>query len=933
MTSIYKRSIIYIFIISLCFSVISEAVTPQQDSVINKKDQVKNIAYGTKPSWAVSGAISTVPGNELQKSYTLNLGNTLYGRLSGLTVMQGGGEPGLQSPSLRIRGLNTFNSGTAVLIIVDGFESPYDHLVPEEIESMTLLKDASATAIYGSKGANGVLLVTTKRGYEGPLKISFTTQQGVMSPTHLPKFLGSYDYATLYNEALVNDGKPALYSATDLDAYKTGSDPLFHPDVNWYDQVLRKSAMASKYDLNFSGGNNTVHYFVLLDYMSDGGLYKKTKGLSDYSTNSKYTKLNYRSNVDFFFTRNFSAKLSIGGSVMDKSNPAALNTSTIFNNLAQLPPNSFPVYNPGGSYSSNLLYSNPWGDLLEKGLYTSNGRVFQANMKLTEKLDMITQGLSISAAVAFNSSFTSVSSKSRTYVSYSIKDDGFGNPIFTKIGQNSSLSGSEGESDQWRRYAIQGFLDYDRNFGTSNLNGVVVFTESNYSYSGIGLPYKDRSLAGRLTYTKNEKYVGEFSFGYCGSKEYPEGKRWGFFPAASLGWIVSNEGFLKGSSFMNFLKLRGSYGMTGNDNIGIPPESRFMWNQTYGYMTPYITGTGTTSNSTIGEGRLANPDVTWEKQKELNIGLEGTLIKNIDFKIDVFQRDRYDILATPYRDLPGFLGVQSQGLNVGKVNNKGFEAMIRFNSDNTKDLQYFVQADVWYTKNKIVYNSEALQLYDWLYKTGQQVNQPFVYQFAGFYADAADIASSPRQIFSATVVPGDMKYKDLNGDNLIDQNDLYPSGNTTMPTITAALHTGLKYKGFDLDILFQGVSGRTVYLNGNYFQAFQNNAQVSEIALGRWTSSTAATATYPRLSTSGNMNNFQNSSFWQRNGNFIKLRSIELGYSIPGSLTSKLKLNDARVFLNGTDLFSFDHMDFTDPETITGYPPVRTISIGLRLQM
>jgi hypothetical protein len=259
--------------------------------------------------------------------------------------------------------------------------------------------------------------------------------------------------------------------------------------------------------------------------------------------------------------------------------------------------------------------------------------------------------------------------------------------------------------------------------------------------------------------------------------------------------------------------------------------------------------------------------------------------------------------------------------------------MLRYSNEATKDLQFFAQLDLFYAKNKILYNSEAPQIYDWLYRSGRAINQPFVYESIGFFKDAADIASSAKQTFSSVVVPGDLKYKDQNGDGVINQQDLYPVGNSGLPSLTAGIHLGLKYRGFDLDFMFQGVSGRTVYLSGNYFFAFQSNAKVSEIALGRWTPETASTATYPRLSASNNLNNFQYSSFWQRNGDFIKLRSVELGYTLPNTLTRKVKLSNARIFLNGTNLFSLDHMNFTDPETITGYPPVRNLSIGIRVQI
>jgi TonB-linked SusC/RagA family outer membrane protein len=912
-------------------SALSEAQKMDQDSVKARQEPITQVAYGTQPSWMVSGAVSVVRGNELLNSFTTNLGNTLYGRLSGLTVYQKGAEPGLDDPTLYSRGMNTFGTGgTAVLVIVDGVESAFSNLVPYEIESLTLLKDASATAMFGSKGANGVLLVTTKKGKEGPLKIGFTVQKGVSSPTHLPKFLGSYDYARLYNEALANDGQPELYTIADLDAYKNHTDPYFHPDVNWYDNVLRKSVPISNYDLTFGGGDKTIRYFLMLNMMKTDGLFIKSGDQSVNSINSDYQRFNFRSNFEINASKRLLATVTLGGSVEQKNNPGANDAGTIFNNMAAIPSNAFPVYNPDGTFGSSLLYSNPLGDILSKGFFTSNARTLQASLKLTQQLDMVTPGLSASGLISFNNYYIYYSNKSRDYMRYSIKQDLLGNVVYTAIGQNTSLASDESQSSLWRNFAAQAFLNYNRTFNHSKVDAVVMFNRSNYTTAKAEIPYNDAGVFGRATYTWGDKYIGEFSFGYNGSESFPKGKQYGFFPAGSIGWIISNEGFIKGSNIVNYLKLRGSYGLTGNDNIG---GTRFMYNQSYVSGTSYYLSSSNTAVSTIVEGQIANPDVTWEKQKQINIGLEATILKRIDLSLDVFNQDRYDILAQPYRTLPQFTGMTFPTLNVGKSNNKGFEAMIRYKSDQTKKFQYFAQVDLFYAKNKIIYNSEAPQLYDYLYRAGRAINQPFVYESIGFFRDAADIASSAKQLFSSVVIPGDIKYKDQNGDGVINQQDQYPIGKTTLPTLTVGVHLGFKYKGFDLDMMLQGASGRTVYLSGNYFYAFQSNASVSEIALGRWTPETASTATYPRLSASNNLNNFQSSSFWQRNGDFIKLRSVEVGYTVPKTMVERVKLNDARIFINGTNLYSWDHMDFTDPETITGYPPVKTFSLGIRIQM
>lgn len=886
-----------------------------------------SIAYSKQPRWKVVQSVSQVKGNELQKYFSSNLGNALLGRLSGLTATQGSGEPGSDAPGLYARGVGTFGSGQAPLIIVDGSECPFNQITPEEVESVTLLKDA-ATAIFGLRGANGVLQITTKRGQSGRLKVNFGIQQGFNSALRLPQFLDSYDYARLYNEALSNDGKAALYSQQDLEAYRTGSDPYFHPNVNWYNHVLRNTAPIGNYNLNLSGGNKTVRYFVLLNAIKNNGLYRKMADESENSTNSSYTRYNFRTNIDVNITKRLVATLLLGGTVEDKANPAARGTAGMFNTLASIPPNAFPVYNPNGSYGGNAIFTNPLGDILESGFYTSNGRTLQSTFKLSHDLDMITPGLSATASVSFNSYFRSYSDKSRQYQRFSISKTASGDTVYNSFGQKTSLVGNESQSDQWRNVTIQAFLNYNRSFGSHDIDAMLMFNSDDYIISGNNIAYQHKGTGGRITYANNKKYIAEFSFGYNGSENFMDGKNYGFFPAGSIGWILSNERFLKNNTVLTHLKLRASYGLTGNDAIG---GSRFMFRQFYYWSTPYYLGNSNSERGGIVEGALANTNVTWEKDKKMNISMEATLFKNLDLSVDVFSNKRYDILTQPYQDLPQYLGIPMPSMNLGKVNNKGFEATVKYTSNAERKVRYYVAADVWYASNKIISNSEALQVNNYLYRSGQQVGQPYVLEAIGLFRNQAEIDNSPRQTF-ATVRPGDIRYKDQNGDNIIDQNDYYPIGNTWLPKLTTGLRAGIEWRGFDLSVFFQGVTNRTVYLSGNYFHAFQNNASISTVALNRWTPETAATADYPRLSANNNLNNYQPSSFWQRNGSFIKMRYAELGYTLIPDLSRKLKVDNVRIFVNGTNLFSIDHIKFTDPETLTGYPAVRTISAGARIQ-
>jgi tonB-linked outer membrane protein, susC/ragA family len=897
------------------------------------QNDINRVAYGIQPKWMTTGAVSSVKGNEL-KSFVPNIANMLNGQIPGLVVQQWGCEPGADSPAMNARGVNTYGSGTGLFIVIDGFQSTeayFQQLTPQEIESITLLKDASATAIYGSKGANGVLLITTKRGTSDKIKINFSIQSGFQQPLRLPEFLGAYDYATLYNEALVNDGKSPFYTPMDLEAYKTGNDPIFHPDVDWYGTILRKAAPITNYNFTASGSNEYFRYFVLLNVLDDRSLYRKAGNVSDFSKNGTYTRYNFRTNTDVKLSKRLQGAVTLGGTIEDKTNPGTSeNTSGMFDLMSSIAPNAFPVYVSTGMYGGNSMYSNPLGDLMQTGYTSYNGRSLQAIFQLKGDLGFITPGLSVNGAVGFNTYFKSYSKKSRQYARYSVDRDNADEIIYTTYGQNTSLAGDESSSSQWRDYSLQASLNYNRTFnGLHNIDAIYLGSYNDYVVTGTDLSYKNIAMGGRVTYSYDKRYIGEFSFGYNGTENFPKGHRFGFFPAGSLGWILSNEAFLKGNPILNYLKLRASYGIVGNDNIG---GIRYMFDQYYdGY--GYHLGNSNNVQDGLVQGKLANPDVTWEKEKKFNVGFEATLVNKIDVSFDYFIQKRSNILSQPYRTVPDYLGISRPDINIGKVGNKGLETSIRYNGIGKKDLTYFVETSLWYAKNKVVYNAEAIQENEYLYGTGRIVGQPFVLEAIGFFKDEDDILKSPTQTFT-DVRPGDIKYKDQNKDGKIDSNDYYPIGYTSMPQITLGLHGGITFKGFDMDIFFQGAANRTVYCGGKYYHAFQNDAKVSSIALGRWTPETAETATYPRLSSENNLNNYQASSFWQKNGNFLKLRSLEIGYTLPFQLSRKINLEKVRIFANGTNLFSLDHMDgFTDPETMSGYPALRTISFGLSIQL
>jgi len=942
-----KAKILFVVLVGMSFHLGLKAQVFLSDTI-----KQTTIAYGVQPEWQVTGSISSVKGEVLAKTFTSNVTTALSGRISGLVTQQGGGEPGYDTPTLRSRGVSTFGDGRDIFYVIDGFPSTIDifqQLSPNEIESVTLLKDASAAAIYGSRAANGVMLINTKRGTVGPMKVNFGAQYGIQQPTRLPDFLGAADYARFYNEALVNDKGPGseIYTDADIAAYRDGSDPVFHPNVNWYDQLLKKSTPIANYYLNAQGGTGTVRYFVLLNVINNQGLYKDVEKISTDAKNQSFTRYNFRTNIDITFTPYLKGIVTLGGAIEDKTNPGVDNkTDNVFDLMANIPPNAFPVYVREGTFGGSSSFSNPLGDITQRGYTSYNSRNTQTAVKLIGNLSMITQGLSISGALSFNTCFRNFSSKTRTYARYAVGKDADGNTTNKKIGDDTSLVGDESKTYQWRNMVFQGFMNYDRTFGNHAVNAMLMTEYDEYAernnYNDAArnnlLPYKNENIGGRATYSFAEKYIASFTFGYMGNDNFAPGRRFGFFPAGSLGWIVSNENFLHNNAVINYLKLKGSYGLTGNSNIS---NSRFMYDQYYtANNVGYYLGTTQSARSGLVQNTLANPYLTWEKEKQLNMGAEFTLVKNIDVNFEYFRRNRYDILAKPNATVvPDFLGGATTlpDMNVGKVENNGFELNVKYHNEPSKDLSYFVEGGTWFARNKIIYSSEAPSPDDYLYNTGQRIDQPFVLEYLGFFADQQDITGSPKQMFAGEVKPGDVKYKNQNKDDVIDNNDIYPIGYATLPELTFSLHGGVNYKNFDFEIFFQGAANRSVLWAGKAIEAFQNDGKISSVALNRWTPETAATATYPRLSASNNLNNFQPSSLWLKNGSYLKLRNVEIGYNFPERLCRQIKTDAIRVYVNGTNLFSLDHMDgVMDPEDLQnglGYPVMRTFSLGLSVKL
>ncbi|WP_419699269.1 SusC/RagA family TonB-linked outer membrane protein [Mucilaginibacter sp. NFX135] len=896
-------------------------------------------------------AQASVSGSTLYKTPTANITNTLYGRLPGLTVLQGSGEPGYDAASLYIRGLGTYDNSSLV-IYVDGFQttsSYFQYLSPAEIESVTVLKDAAALASFGMKGANGVLWVVTKRGKAGPSKVAVNVVSGLQQAMRIDKPLGAYDYARLYNQAISNDnyslnGYQFLwtpkYNDKQLQAYKNGSAT----NVEWFDQVLRKNAPYTDANVNFNGGNQATKYMVILDYMNQGGIYDIANTAA--TSNAQIQRFNIRTNLDLNFFKIFEARIDLGGRIEDRHYPN-YNGSQLWQNLATYPSNIYPVRDSlTGHWSGTALYpNNPVATLHGLGWIGTHDRTLQANFGLKERLDFITPGLYLKEAASLNTWTRNAFSYTATYARYY-------NGLQTTTDKQATIvaNGSSPVNQyDWKQGTLT--AGYDRTFGKHRISAAVEYLASNfmtdYSTNNPGLNtgnnifYHYENLGSAVHYAYNAKYLLDINVGYSGSDSYAPGNRWKAYPAIGAGWILSEESFLK-SSVLSFLKLRGSVGLSGNDQTN---NGRYLYQQYFTQNGTYYTGNnGLASNNGTVQSYIANPNITAEKSLKYDIGFDMTLIQKLSVTADVFL-DKRSGIVTKTNDLLGTFGGSQPYLNIGKVTNKGFEVSARY-GDHVGKLNYNFGGSASFAKNTVDFQSEIPTVNKFSQTTGLAIGIPVGLVSTGFYnitdfnSDGTLKTGQSLPAFGA-VQPGDIKYKDLDGNGKIDQNDVTAIGKSPLPTLTYTFNAEVSYSGFDFSVQFQGASGNSVnLLSAAYYQtvAFVNNINVYPIAQNAWAYfpaqgiDTRATATYPRLSTLANNNNYRASSFWMVSGDYLRVRNAEFGYTFSPALLRKIHTESLRIYVSAVNPLTWSYLSKhynIDPETTSGYPALKSYNLGL----
>lgn len=926
----------------------------------NAIDEVVVTGLGTQKKLTVTGAITNVDVSQIKQFPSSNFTNALAGNVPGIIAMQSSGQPGKSTSRFWVRGISTFGASASAMILVDGFErNNIDDLNIEDIESFSVLKDASATAIYGSKGANGVILITTKHGKAGKININVKGEASYNTRTITPKFIDAPTYANLLNEARVTRNLAPQYQPEELALIRSGLDPDFYPNVDWSKLLLKNGAMSYRADLSMSGGGNTARYFVSLSYVEDQGMYNTDETLrKKYDTNANYKRWNYRMNVDIDVTPTTIIKLGVSGN-LNKRNSPGLGDQYLWSELFGFNALSSPVLYSNGyvpAYGNNVHQMNPWVSSTRTGYNEEWDNNIQTNVTVDQKLDFITKGLSFTGRFGYDT-------YNSNHIYYRLwpamyranSRDSQGNIIWDKLFEETSMSQTSG-GDGSRHEFLEALLRWDRTFDKlHNFSAVSRFTQDErIQTQNIGTDIKNsvskrnQGLAGQLTYNYALRYFVDFNFGYNGSENFADHHRYGFFPAFSLAWNVAEEPLVKKAlPWLNMFKLRYSWGKVGNDNMGRFP---YLYTLDYTPNTGYNWGSNLTSGTMPGihYTQMASPNVTWEVARKTDFGFDFVAFDNkFSLTMDYFHEKRTGIFIQRMF-LPDITGLESYPwANVGAVKSKGFDGNFQY-KDHVGEINWTVRGNITYSKNTILERDKENNVYAYQYGKGYRVNQQRGLIALGLFRDYDDIRNSPKQSWG-TVQPGDIKYKDVNGDGIVDDGDRVAIGATDTPSLIYGLGASVSWRGFDLNLHFQGAGKYTFLINSGAVNAFRDGRWgniLQGITDNRWISSDISgtketenpNAPYPRLSYGYNLNNQQSSSFWMRNGRFLRLKNLDIGYTLPKPMVNTIHLESVRIYISGQNLITWSSFKLWDPELDSSkrgqiYPITRSFTAGIQISL
>ena len=923
----------------------------------NKLEDVVVVGFGVQKKESLVGAVQSVKPSDLQTSSS-NLSTSFSGKIAGVIAVQKSGEPGADGASFWIRGISTFGSGQSPLLILDGVEitnQMLNNIPPETIESFSVLKDATATALYGSRGANGVMIITTKNGRDSEkMTINLRAEFGASAPTRVPKVADGITYMETFNEARTTRGEKPYYSNEKILGTKLGLDPYVYPNVDWYDMLFKDCTFNQNFNFNMTGGAKKIDYFLNASVYNENGIMRKPEA-SKFDTNINAQKYLFQANVSADATKTTRVSLKMNTQLHYRHAPIQ-SVSDLFAYAMTGMPCEFPATLPGEDSDTFVrfgtnnawnsgFFTNPYAQLC-RGYGDQFRGHFTSALTVNQNLDFITKGLSATGMATFYNRVYSAVYRSFTPFMYQLTDydvDEAGNYSYTSNSTNTGTTylGTTRGKDGYRELAFQAKIDYTRTFGKHDVGATIVYLqkERNMNISDeqeyAALPYRQQGLAGRVTYGFDKRYLFEANFGYNGSENFAAGKRFGFFPSVAVGWVISNEPFWKGiKEQVSLFKLRASYGLVGNDVISSDYSDRFPYLTTVDMGQGYDVYIGNNFERKYGPilSVYGNPNATWEESRKLDIGVEIGLFDSLNIIFDWFKEKRSGIFMQR-TSLPSTFGMSgiTPWANIGKVDNHGVDISVDYNKAFSKDLILSLRGTFTYAHNEIVEMDEPKYKWAYQYKAGHPINSIQCLIADGLFRDEEDIASSPSQDIYATtypIRPGDVKYRDLNGDEIIDDNDMCWTGNPTVPEIIYGFGFSLKYKGFDCSAFFQG-QGKVSIIMYNYHPfataATPGSGLMQWIADEHWSEDDPnPKALYPRLSPLWNNNNTKASTLYVRNGKMLRLKTAEIGYTY----------KKMRVYVSGTNLLTFAPFKYWDPEKGSGnglgYPLQRTYNLGFQ---
>ena len=908
-----------------------EATGEEKTIVLDRASELINVGFNTTlRREEVASSVGLVRGDELDETVQV-AGNALFGKIPGLRVYQNDGfNPHSRSPSMDIRGESTFNDNS-ILILIDGVERPITSVLAEDIESLTVLRDAASKARYGQYGANGVLLINTKRGSRGDPQYNVSFEQGMSQPDRVPQFLNAPAYARAVNEARENDGLTPVYSQTDIQRFESGEYPTFWPNVDWMDQTLNDMGQFSRINLNTSGGADAASYFVSLNYQTDRGHYNHTDRYDDFSTQLRSDKLNFRSNLDLELTQTTDLEFNMGGYIMYNQHPQNLN---IVRYAWETPSLAFPIRNYDGTWGGTDHFgNNPVAELSNTGYNLTHERDVFVDIALVQDLTNIAEGLSTEVFIGYDNRANFWENSNQTYAYKQVIPvvDAGGAIVDTtefNFGNLTPLQPNRSPGNlQTTHYDLRAKLNYTRSFGDHTIDSWVLVQQDQVSHRGVNNLYRHRNFVGNIHYGLAGKYFLDATVSYSGTNRIQKSEdRYGLFPAIAGAWIISREPFMEDVNFVNTLRLRASYGKTGNGRIPIGNLTSFM----YGSGPGPRFGHGHAGQSSFTERQYPIESKLFESSLESNVGVEAQLFNNLHLSGDLFYINRKDIFAPTFGIYSAVMGTLPDQIPTGEVENKGYELEMTWSNQNG-DFTYFVSGMFTHYQNKIISINEQYRPYDYMRREGASIGQFFGLETAGFFSSESDIHDSPFQSFGE-YRPGDIKYVDQNGDGVIDQFDEKAIGNPSTPEIYYSASLGIGYKGLHLSALLQGTGRSSVFLNHRHlFWPLRDNDNMSTWYVNYWSEDNNSGSELPRLTRSSNENNFRANDIWIRDNSFLKVRYVTLSYLLPGNILPNY-LQRAKIYLRGRNLFTSDNINYVDPENPgSHYPSLRMFNAGIQV--